>query len=542
VQWLQYRLFSWGLRALGPSLLIAMALLSFVGSAVAQSSGQQMEAIQRRMEEGLSLFVADKSLEAAKVFEDGYAEHPYSAFLFNAGVCYEKVGRNEDALAKYKEYMRVDPNSPDIADIRARVAKLEGGMSPDGVVPPGDVGKDVMRALVVVESDPTGAPVRVFRPSRDDAPAFKRGTANPEWQEIVTTTAPTSLSLRVGRYQVVIDKFKDFNASDTELHVSAGHVHHFRANLSQGVFMAFLRVSSNVKGAHLYLDDPKKAKPEWGTTPYGELVPAGEHDLLVEVPGFQPVRTKVTLESGQRKEVEVSMVRVDYGFVRVDADVDEVMVSLDGKAQGRWRKGEPALDVQAAAGSHTLTVTAEDRKDFEQQITIPKGQVLPVRVTMIPKYPRGTAWTQAILAGACVGAGIYLGLESERLKDDINVDRQRGVLQADDERIDKGRWFAIGADVGFGAGAVLGALSTWNFIKDPLPESSHQAAPLVEFDDPLKGPVRATAPTKPGTLSKAPARRGYARETRVSSFDRLKLRVQPTAAPDLAGLVIGGSF
>ena len=85
-------------------------------SLLADSTSQTMEAIQRRMEQGLALFVAEKPGEAAKVFEEGYAEHPYSAFLFNAGVCYEKIGKNEAALAKYQEYMRIDPNSPDIAE------------------------------------------------------------------------------------------------------------------------------------------------------------------------------------------------------------------------------------------------------------------------------------------------------------------------------------------------------------------------------------------------------------------------------------------
>jgi hypothetical protein len=490
-----------------------------------------MDEIQRRMEEGLDLFVAGKPREAAKVFEQGYAEHPYSAFLFNAGICYEKVGNREQALAKYKEYMRIDPNSPDIEDIQQRVARLEG----QGAIVPAGVNKDAMRSLVVVETEPSGAPVRVFRPSSDKAAKFNRDGENPDWTEIVSTTSPTSLSLSVGRYQIVIDKFKDFNASDTELLVTPGHVHQFRANLSQGVFMAFLRVSSNVKGAHLYLDDPGKTKPEWGTTPYGELVAGGEHDLLVERPGFQPLHTKVSLDAGQRKELEVTLGRVDNGIIRLQADVDDVTVSLDGKAAGRWHRGDPPLDIPASGGNHTLTVSAEDRKEFEGQLTVPKGRVLPVNVKMIPKYPRGTAWTQAVLAGVCVGTGIYLGLESERLRDEANVDRRRGVLDADDSRLTKGFWFAVGADVGFGAGAALGALSTWNFIKDPLPESSHEELEPVEFDDPLAAPAQPVTPARPA--KPAPAKAAPAQPAA-----NLRWRVVPMASKDVAGISIGGAF
>jgi hypothetical protein len=517
--------------------MLALAWCSVPQLSLAQSSKQTMQEIQQKMEEGLDLFVADKPVEAAKVFEEGYAQHPYSAFLFNAGICYEKVGKKPDALAKYKEYMRIDPNSPDIADVRQRVARLEGatGSAPP---PPASVNKNEMRSLVVVETEPTGAPVRVFRPASDKSPAFRANAENPDWTEIANTTAPTSLSLGVGRYHVVIDKFREYNASDTELEVTPGHVLQFRANLSQGVFMAFLRVSSNVKGAHIYLDDTAKAKPEWGTTPYGELVGGGEHDVVIEKPGFQPLRTKVSINAGERKELEVTMVRVEEGFIRLDADIDQVTVSLDGQAAGSWTKGQPPLDIPARSGPHTLTVSADDKKTFEAVVEVPKGQVLPVRVKMIPKYPRGTAWTQAILAGVCLGGGIYLGLESERLKDELDTDRQRGVLDADDERLSQGYWFAIGADVGFGASAVLGALATWNFVRDPLPESSHEEFPREEFDDPLAEPVRS-APKPAATPAPQARRRPPARPDARSAVE---WHLFPTASKDVAGLSLGGTF
>ena len=65
--------------------------------------------------------------------------------------------------------------------------------------------------------------------------------------EAVSTRSPANLTLGVGHYQIVIDKFRDFNVSQTSIDVSPGHVHHFKANLSQGAFMAFLRVSANVR-------------------------------------------------------------------------------------------------------------------------------------------------------------------------------------------------------------------------------------------------------------------------------------------------------
>lgn len=538
-------------------LFFWMLAFSFVSPQLqAQSATQQIDKVRQRMEDGLALFVGGDPAGAAKIFEAGYADHPYSAFLFNAGVCFEKLGKNEEALAKYREYMRIDPDAPDVDEVRRRVARLEGALQatvpgsapPPPPPPPGDVGSESMRSLVVVESEPAGAPVRVFRPSSENAPPFKRGQANPEWAEIVTTTAPTSISLRVGLYHIVIDKFAEYNASDTQLRVSPGHVHHFKANLSQGVFMAFLRVSSNVKGAHIWLDDPSKNKPEWGTTPYGELVTAGPHDVLIEAPGFQPLRTRVELQSGERKEIEVKMARVDYGFLRVSANLHvdpelidsretpDVQILIDGRQGGTWRKGQPPVDVRASAGIHRVEVSADGYKDFVGDITVPKGQVLPITVKMIPRYPRGGAWTQAVLASGLIGAGVYFGLESEDLKDQLKAERGRGTLEAGDSRITRGRWYAIGADVGFAAGGVLAAFATWNFIKDPLPESSQKSGQPLEFEDPMaRRPAARLFPAQPQRVATTHA-------GSRALVDSHRLVVSPAISGDLAGLFFGGSF
>jgi hypothetical protein len=85
-----------------------------------------------------------------------------------------------------------------------------------------------------------------------------------------------------------------------------------------------------------------------------------------------------------------------------------------------------------------------------------------------------------------IGASAYAGLESNRLHDELESDRAAGVLEADDSRATHGRWFAIGADVGFALGGVLGVIATYDFIKDPLPESSLKQDKPLEFEDPLE--------------------------------------------------------
>ncbi len=559
-------------------LLLAVLAPSFA-SAQGAGTTQKLKAIRQIMEQGQELYIAQKYDEAAKVFEDGYSKHPYSAFLFNAGVCYSKLQEVDKALGAFNRYATVDPSAPDIENVRDRIRKLEASKAPppvedagvaeagatDAQVPPPpptgpvDLGddKDAMRSLVVVETEPEGAPLRLYRKVEPGAAAFQVGGANAGWAEVAAARSPANLTLAVGAYHVVIDKFRDFNVSETDIDVSAGRVMHFKANLSQGVFMSFLRVAAvdqvarhSIRGAYLYLDDREKKRAEWGTTPYGELVPAGEHEVLVEAPGYQPFLKKFALKNGEQMELNVELARVDYGIIRVKprltGEGGAAKIRIDEEPLGSWRFGEAAFEARVSAGRHRLTIEADGHKDYDGIIEVPKGQVLPIGVTMIPKYPRGAAWTQAVVGALFIGAGAYLGNESNRLHEELEADRARGVLEPEDDRITRGRIFAISANGGFAVGGVLAIIATYNFIKDPYPESSSRVDKSVEFDDPKRAGQVPSAAAAPGPAA-APAAPGPAslrRRQRVDTTARAPgLSVGPSVAPGGGGgLVIGGTF
>ncbi|HEY0467293.1 MAG TPA: hypothetical protein VGC79_24000, partial [Polyangiaceae bacterium] len=277
--------------------------------------------------------------------------------------------------------------------------------------------------------------------------------------------------------------------------------------------------------------DKKKEHSLWGDAPHGELVPGGKHDVLVEAPGFEPFLSSVELEHGEQKELEVRMVRVNYGVLRIDASAPAVTVSIDKQPKGVWHSGGEPLDVRFESGEHTLTVASDGRKTFEGKIAVPRGQILPLHVKMIPKYPRGPAWTQAIIGAAFLGAAIYVGSESNRLHDQLENDRENGSLESSDERATRGKWFAIGADAGFVVAGILGGLSTYNFIKDPLPDSSVNPGKLLEFDDPLRArPVARLTPRV------APPEKVRAAEHGP------RLEFTPSASSTFGGLFLGGKF
>jgi tetratricopeptide (TPR) repeat protein len=532
-------------------------------TAQTRNASQKLEAIRQLMEKGQGQYIAGNYQGAADVFEGGFKQYPYSAFLFNAGVCYQKLGDADRALGKFRDYLKVDPTAPDAEKVKQRILLLEtakgipatpavggsggsggaeaggtAGGAPVPVTPQPQVDDEsAMRSLVVVETEPPDAPLRFYSRTDDNAAAFKLGGQNPGWKEIANARAPANLTLSVGKYHVVVEKFRDFNESHADIDVSPGHVYQFKANLSQGEFMAFLRVSANVKGGYIWLDDKKKERPFWGTTPHGELVSAGPHEVLVEAPGFEPLLAPVMVNHGEQKEMEVKMVRVNYGFLRIDSNAPEVKVRIDEQPKGVWKAGTEPLDVQSPSGQHKLTVISDGRKTFEAMVNVPRGQVLPVHVKMIPKYPRGAAWTQAVIGAAFIGAAAYVGNESNKLYDQLKADGQNGRLEESDSRVTKGRWFAVGADAGFAVGGVLGILATYNFIKDPLPESSIKIDKPVEFDDPRKRQPVALMPS--GVPTQRLVRKD--RQEPGLTLEPPKVSVG-SVGPDAPGLFIGGKF
>jgi len=240
----------------------------------------------------------------------------------------------------------------------------------------------------------------------------------------------------------------------------------------------------------------------------------------------------VTVKHGEQKELEVSLRRVEHGIIRVDANAPDVRVAIDEKPVGVWRSGEEPLEVQVSSGSHKLTVESDGRKTFEGSVNVPKGQVLPVHVNLIPKYPRGAAWTQAVIGAVVLGAAFYVGNESDRLFDDLEAERESGVLDEGDCRITEGRIFAVGADAGFVLGGVLGVLSVYNFIKDPLPESDIKQDKPVEFKDPRKA-----RPTARALFPQRVVWRDRPRQPQASSF-----HITPKVGENSGFLMFGGSF
>ena len=110
-------------------------------------------------------------------------------------------------------------------------------------------------------------------------------------------------------------------------------------------------------------------------------------------------------------------------------------------------------------------------KSFETDVVIRNGQLTPVRARLRPDVGRGGGYVAAVFAALFLGGGIATAVIGNDMMGDLQAARDAGTLTSDDPRIDQGLFLWIGADAGFGLALILGALSLYYFLYDPLPPS-----------------------------------------------------------------------
>lgn len=490
--------------------MIGSAAQTYAPTAWAQQGakldGARLDQARKLMEEGQALFAKQDFTNAATKFHDAYVLQPFAAFVFNEAVCYEKTNDYDKAIDAFSRFLAANPSSAEAERTKTRITKLaaareaakNGTTPPPDTNPPASDGQpDAIKSLLLLESDPDGAPVVVWQKTDPSAAAFSLDGTNAGWTEAFRGSSPNAVTLPPGKFHITFEKWRTYNRSDTDLDVVAGRIHQFKANLSQGEFFAVLRVTSS-NPAQVFLDDPPPhQKPAWGTTPHGEPVPRGKHKIYVEAPGFEPFETDVVLEAGEQKELTARMARVDYGFLAVDADFidtqgygtqgDDVEVFVDGQSKGKIPANEP-LKLREPAGKHSIRAESSGFKTYEADVVVPNGQTVDAHVRFQRKWPRGAAISGAVGAAAFLAGGIVMGVESNKRYDALKKDSNAHTLLSgtEDKRASTGKALAYGSAASFVIAGGLTLFSVYEFIRDPIPPTKTTVDSPREFDAPAE--------------------------------------------------------
>jgi len=483
---------------------------------LAQDTGPEdpdrLQVAREHMERGQELYLQSQFAEAAAEFQAAYEAQPFSAFLYNTAVAFERNREWDRAANFFARYVERDPEAGDVAAVRQRIEQLRtwtlrergAGTNPApgtdpgqpdagvaGQVGPGPQGPDAgtpgpapgpaveappqahavaqdMKALLTIRTNPDGAQVTV-----------RRGTT-----AVASGPAPFAQTLDEGEYRVVVEH-PDYRTIQQEVRIRAGVMYVLFGEMSQGQFLGLLRVISSVPGASVYVDNREHGA--LGQTPFQNAISTGRHHVWIERPGYETVERDVEVGLGEEVEVETELTRVSHGRIQVIANVRGATVSVDDREVGRV-----PYDGEVSAGMHRITVAADGMKDWEQGVSVPRGQLVPMRVHLRPAQGRGGAWVTATLAAVFVAGGAVMGSLSNNLADELTEERDAGRLANNDPRLLSGQILAIAADVSWGLGALFTGLAIYYFLRDPLPDSTGSAGEPRDWAlAPELGPGRA---------------------------------------------------
>jgi len=476
------------MRCTFPAFLVLVTLSSPAPARAGEEDKETIEIAKEFMELGQALYTAGKFEEAAGAFVNAYKTQPFAAFLYNTGVAYEKAGMFKEAADYFRRYLEDEPGSGDAKKILARIEALEkaaagkpeGGGKPTFIVektcggegqPPCEGGEEAppaevsMKSIVQVRTEPAGAKVEI---------------SDLEGTVVQSSVSPVEVTVEPGKYSLSVSH-PEYKKAVTPLVVSEGRVYVVHVEMSQGTFLGYLTVKCDVPGADVFLDDRDAGAV--GQTPWGNAVPTGDHVVWIERPGYETMEKTVSVGVGDTVEIDALLERVGHGEIEVVTNVDDAVLSVDGKVQA----GALPLTLQLPAGPHGILVEAKGLKAYALDLDLLAGMRTKVLVRLNPKPKRTPAWISLGLATAFLVAGVALAATSTKLENEMEHDRSGGYLDNNDPRADKLLGLDIGADASFLLAGIMTVVGLVYMFRDPLPDSEGKVKDPVEFADLTEG-------------------------------------------------------
>ncbi|RPI39309.1 MAG: PEGA domain-containing protein [Methanoregulaceae archaeon] len=113
-----------------------------------------------------------------------------------------------------------------------------------------------------------------------------------------------------------------------------------------------------------------------------DAIPAGEHTVALELPGYQPYSTQVSVSPNQVSAVNVTFTP-SFGAVSVTSDPAGATIFLDNASIGI----SPVTAGNVSAGSHLVTMQREGYLDYSASILVTAGTTSSVSAALLPVTP-----------------------------------------------------------------------------------------------------------------------------------------------------------
>jgi hypothetical protein len=427
---------------------ICAAILMFAHTPAYAQNAEALKKAQSAFDNAQVLYLQGKYDDAAQGFQDAYSARPFPQFLYNVGAAYHMKGKTQSdpaaygkAVEFYKKYLAEDPQASDKAKVEKAIGVLEAEMdrlkknpAPPTGAPPKAPSQEVaalgdvkVRGLIVVESDPSNATIYI-----DDK---KKGPQ---------ATTPWSGSLD-GEHKIIIEK-RGYKVVEKVVQADPSKLFVLSAAMAQEDYLGWVEISSNVPGAEIFIDD--KTIGAVGKTPLSQNIKPGKHTFWISTEGYDEYKEEVEVIAGETHTIKATLKGEPVGKINViGLGIEDSTIYIDGKVA--CERGPCLKALQQ--GDHVITVSRGGFKSYTRRVTIQAKTEMSLKVGLAPRPGRSDAVIAYVLAAGFGGAGIYLGVQANKYRDDLKGEIAAGEPPPDtnDPRFTKGKIFAIAADAAF---------------------------------------------------------------------------------------------
>ncbi len=447
--------------SLGVALVVAIAA---AGTAHAQSA--EWKAAQAAFDQGQGAYLAGNYDLAAEGFKKAYESRRMPQFLYNVGAAYHMKGKKASdveayklAVDYYKRYVSEDPKADDservkktIGVLEAEIQRLAAATPAPGTDKPPEtpseqvqaLGEVKVRGLVVIESEPQGA--NIYINGKDKGPMAQ---------------TPWSGSME-GEFQYLVEK-RGYKSKEGRTSADPSRLMVLQIVLSEEDYLGWLEIKSNVPGAEIFLDD--KNVGAIGKTPFSGNFKPGKHTVWISADGYEESQHEIEVIAGETHEISATLKGSPVGYLNVRGlGIEASEILVDGEVvcpRGPCRK--PVRE-----GRRRITVRRPGYKPYSTTIEVQAKTEISVKANLVKKPGRGDAVVAYIFSAGFLGGGIYLGLEANKLRDELRtaIDAGNPPIDQDDPRFTRGKYFAIGANAAYGLAGVIGLAAVYYTFRD----------------------------------------------------------------------------
>ena len=254
-----------------------------------------------------------------------------------------------------------------------------------------------------------------------------------------------------GPHRLKLSKY-GYRTAEEEIQVEPGKITR-RENIKLEIITGNLSLKSRPAGAAVLINGIKV-----GVTPLGSApVQIGEHELIIQYPGFQEFSRKLSIEEGREYPVEVTLTALPQSKV--------VEVRFEKRTEGMGRRGIYTLSflgagIASLAGSLALYYEANSRSqdydsivaDYKRYVNSP-AHLDPASIAEFEKKAksakddyslnRNLFYAMLGTGALCVGASIYLFFRNPP------EEKTRKQEEKDKSALEVKPWFRLGADNAF---------------------------------------------------------------------------------------------